>query len=150
MNDKIDDINDILLKLINRLSLKLTNINDRVTYLVSINNEEFDITFEKRNDNCYTSEIPDWTITRKSDKKTIIGMNQIDLWTGGAQSNRAGKYILINNESALSKYVCVICSMVKISRKVSKKYDIFTNGFRNNSLCYISKLEYTILDYYKI
>lgn len=39
-------------------------------------------------------ERPDWIIKNSRTSQTIIGFNQLDLWSGGHQYNRASKYIL--------------------------------------------------------
>ena len=60
---------------------------------INENESDFEIEFEKKI-GIYTHEIPDWYILQKSTGKIIIGMNQIDLWSGGQQTNRGSKYIL--------------------------------------------------------
>ena len=40
------------------------------------------------------AEIPDWTLVDAITGRVLIGMNQIDVWSGGHQLNRAGKYVL--------------------------------------------------------
>ena len=48
----------------------------------------FKLDFEKKTK--HTNEIADWIITIEGPKKKmIIGYNQLDLWNGGAQINRA-------------------------------------------------------------
>jgi hypothetical protein len=44
-----------------------------------------------------TTEIPDWYILEKSTGKVIIGMNQLDLWSGGQQINRGFRAVRILN-----------------------------------------------------
>jgi hypothetical protein len=40
----------------------------------------------------YGLERPDWCLTWKN--HCVVGYNQIDIWSGGAQTNRGAKYIL--------------------------------------------------------
>ncbi len=98
-----------------------------------------------------TDERPDWYIYDKKLKKTIIGMNQLDIWNGGAQINRGSKY-LINNKlnSKDTKLLCVICNKTKILNIETKKGKYFSNGFKNNTLCYLNNLKNIINDFFKI
>ena len=47
---------------------------------LNLDNDRFEICFEKQCELSITSEIPDWYILEKSTEKVIIGMNQLDLW----------------------------------------------------------------------
>ena len=60
--------------------------------------ERFEICFEKKCDGYFTTEIPDWYILEKATNKIIIGMNQLDLISGGHQLNRGYKYLIDNNK----------------------------------------------------
>ena len=96
-----------------------------------------------------TSEKPDWHILEKSTNKIIIGMNQLDLWSGGAQTNRGSKYIegnIHNNEK--SKLLCVVCNEVQISSKKNKTYKLFEIGFKDDTLCYLNNLQNIINSYF--
>jgi hypothetical protein len=89
-----------------------------------------------------TREKPDWYILEKSTQKIIIGMNQVDLWKGGAQTNRASKYIggtKHNNEK--SKLLCVVSNDVRIASKNNKTYPLFEHGFKHDTLCYLNNLQ---------
>lgn len=112
---------------------------------LGLNNDRFEICFEKKLS--LTSEIPDWYILEKSTNKILIGMNQLDLWKGGAQANR-GSYYLENNKcnTETSKLVCVICNKIQFKNK-TKIYKLFETGFRNNTLCYLNNLK-NIIDLY--
>jgi len=113
--------------------------------------ERFEICFEV---NCAvkehnTSEKPDWYILEKSTKKIIIGMNQLDLWCGGAQTNRGSKYIEGNkHNNEKSKLLCVVCNDVQISSKKNKTFKVFEIGFKNNTLCYLNNLQNIINSYF--
>jgi len=109
---------------------------------LKLNNERFEICFEKQCQICITSEKPDWYILEKSTNKVIIGMNQLDLWGGGQQSNRGSKY-LINNKynTDKSKLLCVVCNKIKFTNTKNKAYKLFEIGFQNNTLCYVKNIE---------
>jgi len=110
----------------------------------------YDIAFDKNCDAVPTSEIPDWYITDKIRNKTLIGMNQLDLWGGGAQINRAGKYILKNpfeNETNV-KLICVVCNKIVLKSENNKAFQIFEKGFEHNSICYLNNLERIIRKFF--
>lgn len=106
------------------------------------------IEFETRSRNVPTDEIPDWTIYDIKNNKTIVGMNQLDLWSGGHQTNRGSKYITEKQNSGNGIILCVVCNYTKIIRKKSKKFNLFNIGFKYGTLCYITKLEYNIKKYF--
>lgn len=79
-------------------------------------------------------EIPDWILTNSQTGRTLIGYNQIDLWGGGHQYNRASKYIIDNTiHERLSyknaKLICVVCSFIEIKNTTNKLYNILQKGF---------------------
>jgi len=114
-----------------------------------LNSSIYEIAFEK---NCLfisSSEIPDWYIRNKITNKTIIGMNQIDLWSGGHQLNRGEKYIM--NDAFMNstnvKLLCVVCKKIKVKSKNNKIFKIFKRGFERNTICYLNNLENIIREY---
>ncbi|ADO67106.1 hypothetical protein crov073 [Cafeteria roenbergensis virus] len=107
------------------------------------------INFEKKCDNYITDEIPDWYILDINTNKILVGMNQIDLWSGGAQLNRGYKYILQNTNTENKKIICVICKKPKITIE-NKCFILFNEGFKNNTLCYISNLKDTIYNFFNL
>jgi hypothetical protein len=110
----------------------------------------YEIAFDKNCDAVSTSEIPDWYITDKTHNKTLIGMNQLDLWGGGAQINRAGKYILKNpfeNETNV-KLICVVCNYIRLKSEKNKTFKIFERGYAQNSICYLNHLEHLIREFF--
>ena len=113
--------------------------------------ERFEIRFEescKVNGN-ETSEKPDWYILERSTEKIIIGMNQLDLWSGGAQTNRGSKYIEGNkHNNDKSKLLCVVCNDIQLSSKNNKQYKLFETGFKDDTLCYLNNLQNIILSYF--
>lgn len=106
---------------------------------LNLDNDKFRIRFERKCGHCDTEEIPDWYISEKSTHKVIIGMNQIDLWSGGQQTNRGSKYLMGNKiNTDTSKLLCVVCNNEKITNTSNKTYKLFDIGFRNNTLCYLN------------
>jgi hypothetical protein len=61
-------------------------------------------------------------------------MNQIDLWSGGQQTNRGTKYIDINSEKYNNincKLLCVVCNEIQF-KKTKKKVVELVYSFKNN------------------
>ena len=108
----------------------------------------YEVAFEKKSKEYPTSEIPDWYIYHKETKKILIGMNQLDLWSGGHQINRAFKYIK-DDKNENKKILCVICNHTELKSDRNKTYRIFKTGFNCNSLCYVPNLEKIIKEYFK-
>jgi hypothetical protein len=117
---------------------KFNNIVKRFITNLNLDKERFEICFEKKCKFHLTSEIPDWYILEKSTNKIIIGMNQLDLWSGGHQINRASKYIENNKHS---KLLCVVCNEIQFKNNKNKV-------FNNDTLCYLNNLENIINNYY--
>jgi hypothetical protein len=109
---------------------------------------DFEIAFEKQCDKYTMTEIPDWYILNLKTNKIILGMNQLDLWGGGAQTNRGSKYVNnenFNNENC--KLLCVVCNEIQFKTNRSKPYKMFELGFRTDTLCYIKNLEKIIREF---
>lgn len=104
--------------------------------------EDYDIQFEKKCSNLETDEIPDFYILNTKLNKAIIG--------GGHQTNRASKYILNNKSKDDNKFICLIAEYPKLLKSKNKTYKIFSKGFENNTLLYVSDLESIIKDHFKI
>lgn len=116
-----------------------------------LDSDKFEICFEKNCNKHVTSEIPDWFILEKSNDKTIIGMNQLDLWGGGQQINRGYKYLINNNNNNENcKLLCVVCNKTIIKNKKSKVYKLFETGFQNDTLCYLNNLQNIITSYFHL
>ena len=114
---------------------------------MNLDNEKFQICFEKE---CSLSfERPDWYIIEKMTKKILIGMNQIDIWSGGQQLNRGSKYLNSQFDNVTQKQICVVCNHVKI-KKNTKIQKLFSIGFKNNTLCYLNNLPNIIKSYFNI
>lgn len=109
----------------------------------------FEVCFEKKSTLHPTDEIPDWYIVERKTNKILIGMNQLDLWSGGHQTNRASKYIIsCKHNTETSKLVCVVCADVKLYSRKNKSFAIFEMGFKNNTLCYLGNLVGIITEYF--
>lgn len=111
---------------------------------------DYDIQFEKKCSNLTTDEIPDFYILNTKLNKAIIGMNQISLIGGGHQTNRASKYIFNNKSDNDNKIICLIAEYPELIKSKNKTYKIFSKGFENNILLYLSDLESIIKDHFKI
>src|SRR3989344_8164315 len=93
-------INDYLLKLIPpgtkgvKRGQKFNEIIKNYLKSLNLSDLRFEIEFEKKLPFIETFERPDWYIFDKQENRFIIGMNQLDLWSGGHQLNRGSKYII--------------------------------------------------------
>ena len=126
--------NDLVMDKINKLNLDTTR---------------FSVKFEKQHPLCNTSEIPDFYIHEIDTNKLIIGMNQVDLWSGGQQTNRGSKYIIDNKlNTENTKVLCVICNEITIKTMKAKPFKIFNKGLTNKTLCYMSNLHESITSFF--
>jgi hypothetical protein len=130
---------------------KFNNIVKQFITKLELDTDRFEICFEKKCDGHFTTEIPDWYILEKSTNKIIIGMNQLDLTSGGHQINRGYKYLIDNkHNNENSKLLCVICNEIKFKSNKNKAYKLFETGFSNNTLCYLKNIKFIIYDYFGI
>ena len=121
---------------------KFNNIVKNIINNLKLDDNIFEICFEKKCELYETDEIPDWYILEKTNKKIIIGMNQLDIWGGGQQLNRGYKYLIDNKSNTeQSKLLCVICNKINFINNKNKVYKLFEIGYYNNTLCYIKNLE---------
>lgn len=111
--------------------------------------DKFDVCFEKKHPTYPTTEIPDWYIYQKSHNKILIGMNQLDIWTGGQQLNRGSKYIIQERNDDNYRLLCVVANEVQFKTETSKGYKLFVKGFQENTLCYLSNLKNSIYSYFQ-
>ncbi len=72
--------------------------------------------------NVLVHEIPDWSIYDSKTGKRMIGYNQMDLWMGGAQVNRASKYVLDDcfHRRLLNKNARLCCVVYKKFPEIHK------------------------------
>ena len=128
---------------------KFNNIVKQFIEKMSLDTDRFEICFEKKCEGHFTTEIPDWYILEKSTNKIIIGMNKLDLTSGGHQINRGYKYLIDNkHNNDNSKLLCVICNEIQFKIKKNKAYKLFENGFENNTLCYLNNLQNIFNSYF--
>jgi len=128
---------------------KFNNIVKQFIIKLGLDTYRFEICFEKKCEGHLTTEIPDWYILEKITNKIIIGMNQLDLWSGGQQLNRGSKYIENNkHNNKNSKLLCVVCNEIQFKSKKNKAYNLFEIGFKNNTLCYLNNLQNIITLYF--
>lgn len=131
--------------------IKFNKIVKKKINNINLDTERFDICFEKNYEKYSTNEIPDWYILEKSSNKTIIGMNQIDLWSGGHQINRGSKYIFNNQyDNKNSKLLCVVCNKIQLRSNKNKTFKLFREGFENNTLCYLNNLQNIIYSFFNL
>jgi hypothetical protein len=130
---------------------KFNSIVRNIINNLKLDNERFEICFEKQCELCIATEIPDWYILEKITNKVIIGMNQLDLWSGGQQKNRGSKYLINNkNNTDKSKLLCVVCNKIKFRSDKNKDFKLFEIGYQNDTLCYLKNLETIINKYFNI
>jgi len=129
---------------------KFNNIVKQFITKLSLDTDRFEICFEKKCEGHFTTEIPDWYIREKSSGKVIIGMNQIDLWSGGQQTNRGSKYILNDDfhKNETVKIISVISKFVELDSYNNKVFKIFEKGLKLDRLCYVNNLENIIYKFF--
>ena len=96
-----------------------------------------ELSFEPKDCCNLVHEIPDWCF--RIGGKTIIGYNQLDIWKGGAQINRASKYIM---DDALHRrlnkqgvwIVCVIARKISLVGEKNKVFKILQKGIATHRL----------------
>jgi hypothetical protein len=86
--------------------------------------------------------------------KSLYGYNQIDLWSGGHQTNRADKYVLSDSLHAGlgcdKKLICVIQRYVQVRKTGNKLHSIFETGIAKERLFYPGHLGGFLLKYFDI
>lgn len=130
---------------------KFNNIVKQFITKLSLDADQFEICYEKKSEGHFTTEIPDWYILEKITNKIIIGMNQLDLTSGGHQINRGYKYLIDNkHNNENSRLLCVICNEIQFKSNKNKAYKLFEIGFNNNTLCYLKNIKFIVYDYFGI
>ena len=148
-------INDYLLELVPAGTKgvirgnKFNNIVKNKINNINLDKQRFKICFEEKCKSYLTDEIPDWYILDNNSNKILIGMNQIDIWSGGHQINRGNKYLIDNKHNTeKSKLLCVICNDITFINNKRKIYNLFETGYTNNTLCYLNNIETIINEYF--
>jgi|SaaInlStandDraft_1057018.scaffolds.fasta_scaffold11223_2 hypothetical protein len=109
--------------------------------------------FEKNLHEHKLSEIPDWYIIDNKTNKILVGFNQLDLWSGGHQTNRASKYVKNNDyHTKYKKYnikiISVVCRKIEVKSVKNKTYKLFTIGIEKERLFYPKYLKNYIEKYF--
>lgn len=125
--------------------------NRIVKHILSDNFDHFhyELFFETECRAFHTPEKPDWWIHCKTTDRYVIGFNQVDLWTGGAQTNRRNKYLSESFHKEASTNVsmlCVVCAPMTATllQTNSKHFEMIYGSFQQNRLCYTGALLETI------
>lgn len=117
-------------------------VRERIQSLPFLQSPLFTVKFEANHERYPMEEIPDWYIYHHPTDTIIIGMNQLDLWSGGQQINRGSKYVLdeTKHSNPKCKLLSVICSKTQITSSKNKSYRLFWEGFSKRRLCYLREL----------
>lgn len=108
---------------------------------------EYEVVFEKdirKQKWTLTDESPDFYI--KKGDSILIGMVQYDLWSGGAQANRASKYVFYPR-TGQKKLVSVVCA--KPPKMGGKRRKLFQHGMDFKTLCYPRGLASIVDDFFQ-
>ena len=127
---------------------KFNNIIKNKINSFNLNPDQFKVSFEQVLE--HFGERPDWIIEDVLHNKKIVGMNQIDLWSGGQQSNRGDKYVGSNSDTENIKLLAIVCSNPNITSNKTKKFKLFKKGFETNTICYINNLHNIIKTFFNI
>lgn len=125
-------------------------VKEKIESFCLIRNDDFIIEFESQSPTYHSEERPDWYILQKSTNKQIIGMNQLDMWSGGQQLNRGSKYVLDENRHLEPKVknLNVVCNYYRIKSEKNKIYKLFSVGLERKRMCYPSQLEEIIYEFF--
>jgi hypothetical protein len=90
-------------------------------------------------------EIPDWILRKNG--MTLVGYNQVDIWSGGHQVNRGGKYVMDDyfHRRMKRKNTYVICVVerswpTKNTKRQCKVSVMIDKGRRTLRLCHVNEL----------
>jgi hypothetical protein len=130
-----DRFNAIIAKEIT-ICLKKLKINHSVIFDLEKKNSQF-------------HEIPDWIITKND--KLLVGFNQISLFGGGHQINRASKYILDESmhDRLTTKNIKMVCVVKDLPIKNGgKSKDIFLKGIEKKRIYCIGGIKKLLQEYF--
>ena len=125
-------------------------VKEKILSLKNKYSDIIDVTFETSIKNDDSKERPDFVIFNRLNNKFIIGMNQVDLWNGGQQINRASNYLDNNKNNENKKFLCVIANKYECKSIKSKSFKLMKFGFENNRICYVKNIEKIMLDFFKM
>jgi hypothetical protein len=105
--------------------------------------------FQREKKHSFFHEIPDWIVTKG--RKTLVGYNQVSLFGGGHQLNRASKYILDDTFHAkLSKnnikMVCIVRDVPHVGK--GKSFHILSTGIVKKRLYCIGGIGALLNEYF--
>ena len=155
MNDMICDLTPSTTKSIIKDHQFNYIVNQKIDSF-NLDKKQFRIHYDTHYNSNLIYEKPDWYIIDNYDNKVLIGMNQLDIWSGGYQKNRGFNYlykydtILSKCNNTKVKLICVVCNEIKLKSNKNRIYQLFNKGFTNNTLCYLNNLDNIIHDYFKI
>jgi len=113
-----------------------------------LDEQRFEVAFEKQTVLMNTSELPDWYIREKDTNRVIVGMNQLDFFSGTQQQNRGRDYILNTSfNSETQKFLCVMC-LGKEFKQECLSLIIYSTGFENNTLVFLPELGKLIKNFF--
>lgn len=101
---------------------------------------DYSLVREQDDDDHETPARPDWSLTHTPTGRKINGLNQVDLWNGGHQNDRAKLY-LKQTPSDTYKLILVIANKTTVTDVKNKKGATFAKGFEEDTLCYLGDLE---------
>lgn len=118
---------------------------------MEFDSKEYEVNFEKNHPDFPCDERPDWYVFRRTDRKIVIGMNQLDLWGGGQQLNRGSKYVLDESKHLNSnvKHLSVLCNYIQLKSVNNKAYKILERGFSTKRVCFLKELPVILLEFFK-
>ncbi len=107
--------------------------------------------FKRESPHVMFSEIPDWVITHGN--KTLVGYNQVSLFGGGHQLNRASKYVMEDTTHRKLarkgiRMVCVVSDVPRNTKAGSKTHKILTNGIRKKRIYCVRGLRKLLKEFF--
>jgi hypothetical protein len=111
--------------------------------------EVYEVRFEKDIHAWQDSdEKPDFIIRHRMSDRMLMGMVQMDLWSGGHQINRGYKYVF-HPYSTQRKMLSVVCHRPNLKMPVSKVSRMFAHGLGHKTLCYPKGLRAAIQAFFQ-
>lgn len=125
-------------------------VKERILSIEALKSPEYEVRFEKFHPDFPADERPDWYVFRKTDRKIVIGMNQLDLWGGGQQLNRGSKYVLDDSKHSEPKvkHLSVLCNYVQLKTEKNKAFKLLEKGFALKRACFLKELPVILLGFF--
>jgi hypothetical protein len=112
--------------------------------------DEYILVREKDDEHRETPARPDWSITHVQTGRCINGLNQVDVWNGGHQNDRAELYIKKQTSTDTYKLLSVIANKTTVTNIKNKKGETFSKGFERDTLCYVGDLERIVRAFFNL